>query len=150
MKALLIATLVFLLIPVHSFAVSRVEGQISKLDVENMQYTIRENATGKMHVFDFKNSTSVRINKRKYRDMTKLNVGDSVIYKKSIKKKKKKYVSATIQQLDKDAKKVTFIESETGALKTYKYEPEKTNRSGKLDANNVQPGQRVVLEIVSK
>jgi len=136
----------------HSFAYARLEGKIYDLDLENNQYTIQEHRTGNLHVFDFKDSTTIRIKNGKYNDLAVLDVGESVIYRKKANKKTVQYIDAKIKELDPEAQNITFIDMKNGDLRTIQFSSETKSSSGRLsrEFGKLTPGSRVVLEVVER
>ena len=151
MKIPSLALAATLLFSSSSFALTQLEGTIVSTDYENQQYTIKDTQTGELHTMDFKENTSIRINDRKYRDLSKLPVGENVIYKRNVRfeKPKPSYITGTIKDLDFENQKVTFVD-ENGEIKTLDYQTDGTTNSREVRVDRLRPGQKVVLEVVSR
>jgi len=152
MKLLTLLTVaVSLFVSSQVFAINRVEGTIQNIDPHNSTYTIEEKDSGDLFVFDFKKTTAVRINRRKYFDMALLNVGDEVIYKKTV-KNPVTLIDAKIQTLDTKNQRVTVVEEKTGSVRTFPYSADAKFLAGSRMQNvsEMRPGQKVVLELVAR
>lgn len=151
-KSLLIAPL-FLLFAVQANALTSIEGKVHALDSSLGNIVIKENGTGALHVLQFGDDAAIRVNNKALESLSSLSVGEDVIYrKKGENNKSVKYISAKIQALDTENSEVTFVDTETGEVQTYAYDPKavKAKNRRDIDVSRIRPGQKVELQVVTR
>lgn len=140
--------LTFLTFCHSSFSANRVEGKIQSIDTDANTYTIVSTSDKKLYKLEFKNSTIIRSGNRRYKDLSVLNIGDTVVYKKTKHKPKRTYIDVIIQSVDSAAKKITFV-NESGEVKTLRYKDKARVGNGfrSQSIGSLNKGEKVQLEI---
>lgn len=133
-----------------SFSINRIEGKIQSIDLDTNTYTIISSSNGELHKLEFKDSTIVRHGNQRSKDLSALNIGDTVIYKKKDKHESKKtYVDVIIQSVDNVTKKITFMDKE-GEVKTLRYKESARVDGGGYRSQSIESlnkGEKVQLKI---
>ncbi len=150
MKRSLFITPLFLLLAIQANALVSIEGRVHELDPSTGNVIIKENTTGALHLLRLNEDSTVHVNNERLNDLSSLSVGENVVYKKTSAVKSIKYITARIQELDTDNREVTFVDTKTGEVQTYAYDPQaiKVKSRRDIDVSRIKPGQKVELQVV--
>lgn len=137
---------------VSSHALLQIRGEVYDVDIDNSTYTIKEHNTGDLHVLAFKPSTTIRVDNKRYRDLSHLSIGEDVVYEKKRSRSSTQHVDVAIQAVDKENQRVTYLDLNSGESITLPYD-KRAKRGlgfGNISIERLRPGQQAVLEIVRK
>ena len=153
MKVLSILTPLFLLLSLQANAVVGIEGKVQEIDISAEHLAIEDQEVGVLHNVKIKGDTNIETESKRLNGIDSLSVGEEVVFKnKSEQNKSIKYISAKIQELDKVNREVTFVNTKTGEVQTYSYDPAAVRAKNRrdIDISNIKPGQKVELQVVTR
>lgn len=153
MKVLSNLTPLFLLLSLQANAVVGIEGKVQEIDVSAGRFAIEDQEVGVLQNVKIKGDTNIETESKRLNRLDSLSVGEEVVFKnKSEQSKSIKYISAKIQELDKVNREVTFVNTKTGEVQTYSYDPAAVRAKNRrdIDISNIKPGQKVELQVVTR
>lgn len=153
MKVLFNLTPLFLLLSLQANAVVGIEGKVQEIDVSAGRFAIEDQEVGVLQNVKIKGDTNIETESKRLNRLDSLSVGEEVVFKnKSEQSKSIKYISAKIQELDKVNREVTFVNTKTGEVQTYSYDPAAVRAKNRrdIDISNIKPGQKVELQVVTR
>lgn len=134
----------------QAHALLSLKGKIHSIDMAKGEFSIKENDSGRVHVFAFSDATTVKLDNRVYTDLSALSPGDEVIYRKHDKQEKRvDYVSVTIRDLDLENRRITVINNATGREQTLAYTASAERADGRrgIEASRLRVGEEVMLKL---
>lgn len=153
MKVLFNLTPLFLLLSLQANAVVGIEGKVQEIDISAEHLAIEDQEVGVLQNVKIKGDTNIETESKRLNRLDSLSVGEEVVFKnKSEQSKSIKYISAKIQELDKVNREVTFVNTKTGEVQTYSYDPAAVRAKNRrdIDISNIKPGQKVELQVVTR
>lgn len=153
MKVLSNLTPLFLLLSLQANAVVGIEGKVQEIDISAEHLAIEDQEVGVLQNVKIKGDTNIETESKRLNRLDSLSVGEEVVFKnKSEQSKSIKYISAKIQELDKVNREVTFVNTKTGEVQTYSYDPAAVRAKNRrdIDISNIKPGQKVELQVVTR